>query len=104
MSGALVFWSTFLLSLVFLCYVFISRSEVRMLSDQLFVNPDDLALKQQAREMAKKQIAEQRAAAAAAKEAAKARKKMSAEEAVQAEIEEAADKPVDENEIGRAHV
>ena len=96
MSGALVFWFTFLTSVVFLCYVFISRGEVRGFIDQMSLNDQDLALKQQARELAKKQLADAKAAAAAAREAAKARKKMSAEEAMQAEIEEAADEAEEE--------
>ena len=54
MSGALVFWFTFLTSVVFLCYVFISRGEVRGFIDQMSLNDQDLAMKQQAREMAKR--------------------------------------------------
>ncbi len=91
MSGIFVFWFTFLTSVVFLSYVFISRGEVRMLREQMMLSDQDLATKEQARAMAAQTIAAQKAALAAAKEAAKARKKMTPEEAMAAEIAEAAD-------------
>lgn len=91
MSGIFVFWFTFLTSVVFLSYVFISRSEVRMLREQMMLSDQDPATKEQARAMAAQTIAAQKAALAAAKEAAKARKKMTPEEAMAAEIAETAD-------------
>ena len=90
MSGIFVFWFTFLTSVVFLSYVFISRSEVRMLREQMMLSDQDPATKEQARAMAAQTIAAQKAALAAAKEAAKARKKMTPEEAMAAEIAETA--------------
>ncbi len=91
MSGGIVFVITFVASLVFLSYVFISRHDVFALRDLLFENPEDLALKEKARQMAAEKLAQQKAAAQAAKEAAKQKKKQTPKEEVAAQIAEAAD-------------
>ena len=96
MSGGVVFVVTFLASVVFLSYVFISRHEVLALRDMLFENPEEIALKEKARQMAAEKLAQQKAAAQAAKEAAKQRKKQTPEEEVAAQIAAAAEAAAEE--------